>query len=171
MDTLSHVMQPVPVSLKKTRRPYIFNDSPQANQYVKLTFGVFFAELANTLRHVSTWNTFHTGGEENLKDNDNVASHVARARRPPRHKLHMYVGHDGSMVRLAAGLGLGHANDLWWPAMGSEIVIEVWHASHDILYVRTLHEGSPAPPPLDWILLGEFIQLPEDLVPENLGAL
>ncbi|KAI5999955.1 phosphoglycerate mutase-like protein [Pisolithus albus] len=117
---------------------YIFNDSPQASQYVKLTFGVFFAELANTLRH---------------------------------HKLHMYVGHDGSMVRLAAGLGLGSANRLRWPAMGSEIVMEVWHAPHDMLYVRVLHEGWPAPPPLDWIPLGEFIQLLEDLVPENLGTL
>lgn len=83
----------------------------------------------------------------------------------------MYIGHDGSMVRLAAGLGLGSANGLRWPAMGSEIVMEVWHASRDMLYVRVLHEGWPALPPLDWIPLGEFIQLLEDLVPENLGTL
>ncbi|KAI6019064.1 hypothetical protein EDC04DRAFT_2740171 [Pisolithus marmoratus] len=148
---------------------YVFNDSPQANQYIKLTFGVFFAEFANTLRHVSTRNTSYTGGEENLRDNDGEISHVARERRPPKHKLHMYVGHDGSMVRLAAGLGIGHANGLRWPAMDSEVVIEVWHASHGMLYIRILREGSPAPPPLDWILLGKFIQLLEDLVPENLG--
>ncbi|KAI6138267.1 hypothetical protein BKA82DRAFT_4240389 [Pisolithus tinctorius] len=37
----------------------------------------------------------------------------------------MHVGHDGSMVRLAAGLGLGRANGLRWPAMSSEIVMEV----------------------------------------------
>ena len=38
------------------------------------------------------------------------------------------MGHDGSMIRLAAGLGLGHASNggtLRWPAMGSEIVMEV----------------------------------------------
>lgn len=153
---------------------YIFNDSPQASQYVKLTFGVFFAELASTLRHASTWNTSCTGGEENLRDSNTptgVGSHAAGVWRRPRHKLHMYIGHDGSMVRLAAGLGLGSANGLRWPAMGSEIVMEVWHASRDMLYVRVLHEGWPAPPPLDWIPLGEFIQLLEDLVPENLGTL
>ncbi|KAI6098881.1 phosphoglycerate mutase-like protein, partial [Pisolithus croceorrhizus] len=120
---------------------YIFNDSPQAGQYVKLTFGIFFAELAHTLRH-----------------------------KRQKHKLYMYIGHDGSMVRLAAGLGLGSANGLRWPAMGSEIVLEVWHAPYNVFYVRVLHEGSPAPPPLDWIPLREFIQLLEDLVPENLGA-
>lgn len=44
------------------------------------------------------------------------------------HKLRFYVGHDGSMIRLAAGLGLGHASNggtLRWPAMGSEIIMEV----------------------------------------------
>lgn len=44
------------------------------------------------------------------------------------HKLRIYVGHDGSMIRLAAGLGLGHVSNggtLRWPAMGSEIIMEV----------------------------------------------
>jgi hypothetical protein len=44
------------------------------------------------------------------------------------HKLRFYVGHDGTMIRLAAGLGLGHASNggaLRWPAMGSEIIMEV----------------------------------------------
>lgn len=38
------------------------------------------------------------------------------------------MGHDGSMIRLAAGLGLGKASNggaLRWPAMGSEIIMEV----------------------------------------------
>ncbi|KAI6142937.1 hypothetical protein BKA82DRAFT_4186576 [Pisolithus tinctorius] len=61
------------------------------------------------------------------------------------------------MVRLAAGLGLGRANGLRWPVMSSEIVMEVWHASDNVSYVRVLREGSPAPPPLDRILLGGFI--------------
>ena len=41
------------------------------------------------------------------------------------YKLRFYVGHDGSMIRLAAGLGLGKNSPLRWPAMGSEIVLEV----------------------------------------------
>ena len=40
-------------------------------------------------------------------------------------KLRFYVGHDGSMIRLAVGLGLGRVAPLRWPAMGSEIVMEV----------------------------------------------
>jgi hypothetical protein len=60
------------------------------------------------------------------------------------YKLRFYVGHDGSMIRLASGnlvyirpgfrphmldcsvgLGFGKDGPLRWPAMGSEIVIEV----------------------------------------------
>ena len=41
------------------------------------------------------------------------------------HKLRFYVGHDGSMIRLAALLGLGRAAPLRWPALCSEIVMEV----------------------------------------------
>jgi 2-phosphoxylose phosphatase len=37
----------------------------------------------------------------------------------------MYIGHDGSMIRLAAGLGFGKTASLRWPAFGSEIVMEV----------------------------------------------
>jgi hypothetical protein len=60
---------------------------------------VFFLELAQNFQ------LFKSGGET--------------------HKLRLYVGHDGSMVRLAAGLGFGNAAPLRWPALGSEIVMEV----------------------------------------------
>lgn len=40
-------------------------------------------------------------------------------------KLRFYVGHDGSMIRLASGLGFGNIVPLRWPALGSEIVMEV----------------------------------------------
>jgi hypothetical protein len=40
-------------------------------------------------------------------------------------KLRFFVGHDGSMVRLASGLGFGEIAPLRWPALGSEIVMEV----------------------------------------------
>lgn len=41
------------------------------------------------------------------------------------HRLRFYVGHDGSMIRLASLLGIGKVASLRWPAMGSEIVMEV----------------------------------------------
>jgi hypothetical protein len=37
----------------------------------------------------------------------------------------LYIGHDGSMIRLAAGLGLGKTGSLRWPAFISEFVLEV----------------------------------------------
>ena len=38
------------------------------------------------------------------------------------HRLALYVGHDGTLVRLLAGLGVV---PLRWPAFGAEVVIEV----------------------------------------------
>lgn len=42
-----------------------------------------------------------------------------------KYKMHLFVAHDGSMIRLAALLGLGQVSSLRWPALGSEIVMEV----------------------------------------------
>jgi hypothetical protein len=41
------------------------------------------------------------------------------------YKMRLYVGHDGSMIRLASGLGIGNQAPLKWPALGSEITMEV----------------------------------------------
>lgn len=41
------------------------------------------------------------------------------------YKMRLYVGHDGSIIRLASGLGIGAHAPLKWPAFGSEIVVEV----------------------------------------------
>jgi len=38
-------------------------------------------------------------------------------------KLRLYVGHDGSMIRLASGLNI--QGPLRWPALGSEFIFEV----------------------------------------------
>lgn len=40
------------------------------------------------------------------------------------HRLAVYVGHDGTLVRLLAGLGV---IPLRWPSFGSEVVLEVRH--------------------------------------------
>lgn len=61
--------------------------------------GIMFSELAQNFK------SFQSGSEP--------------------YKLRFYVGHDGSMIRLASGLGIGKNAPLRWPAMGSEIVLEV----------------------------------------------
>lgn len=54
-------------------------------------------------------------------------------------KMRFYVGHDGSMIRLASGLGLGKISSLRWPALGSEIVMEVSHPLFILLSWDTLN--------------------------------
>ena len=92
--------------------------------------GVFFQELAQNLQ------LFQSGAET--------------------FKLRLYVGHDGSMIRLASGLGLGKIAPLRWPALGSEIAFEVrtlttrWHSFHRDSTVRYFWccvrpRGGPVP--------------------------
>ncbi len=49
-------------------------------------------------------------------------SELADALESPKHRPALYVAHDVSVVRLAAGLTIF---PLRWPRLGSEIVIEV----------------------------------------------
>ena len=49
-------------------------------------------------------------------------SELADALKARKHKLALYVAHDTSLIRLAAGLEMF---PLRWPRLGSEIVIEV----------------------------------------------
>ncbi|KAN0078177.1 Histidine phosphatase superfamily [Tylopilus felleus] len=122
---------------------YIWNSAQNATTYTSLTFGVFFTELVHHFERVRS-------GDET-------------------HKLRFYVGHDGSMIRLAAGLGLGDAlngGTLRWPAMGSEIVMEVWQDTNGGQFVRVWHEGTPVPT-LRWVQLGDFIDLLEGVIPED----
>jgi hypothetical protein len=51
-------------------------------------------------------------------------SELADALEGPKHKLALYVAHDSSIVRIAAGLQIF---PLRWPRLGSEFVIEVRH--------------------------------------------
>jgi hypothetical protein len=77
---------------------------------------VFFSELAATFRAVQA-------GTE---------TYAAR----------LVVGHDGSMIRLASGLGLGAHASLRWPALGSEIVLEVRRRSSPACRACTDHSGG-----------------------------
>ena len=49
-------------------------------------------------------------------------SELADALQKPTHRLALYVAHDTSIVRIAAGLGIF---PLRWPRLGSEFVFEV----------------------------------------------
>jgi hypothetical protein len=51
-------------------------------------------------------------------------SELADALEEPKHSLALYVAHDSSIVRIAAGLQIF---PLRWPRLGSEFVIEVRH--------------------------------------------
>ena len=59
-----------------------------------------------------------------------------------RFKLRFFVGHDGTMVRVASALGFGKLAPLRWPALGSEIVMEVGRFSLSLCsFLGTLMAG------------------------------
>ena len=95
---------------------YIWNAAENATAYNQLTIGVFLQELAQNFR------LFRDGGE--------------------RFKLRFFVGHDGTMVRVASALGFGKLAPLRWPALGSEIVMEVgWFSLSLYDFLGTLMAG------------------------------
>ncbi|KAI0032631.1 phosphoglycerate mutase-like protein [Vararia minispora EC-137] len=127
---------------------YIWNSAQNASTYTSLSYGVLLAELA-----------------QNLAD-------VAAGTEPFGARL--YVGHDGSMIRLASALGLGDVAPLRWPALGSEIVMEVWQEHTSERFVRVLHDGLVVPP-LTRIPLANFVQrvrarVPTDVFAECMGT-
>ncbi|KAF9233181.1 phosphoglycerate mutase-like protein [Melanogaster broomeanus] len=56
---------------------------------------------------------------------------------------------------------------LRWPAMGSEIIMEVWHDKEGGEFVRVMHEGTPVPS-LEWVPLGDFIDLLDGVIPDDI---
>jgi len=103
------------------------------------------------------------------------------------HRLSLYVGHDGTLVHLLAGLG---AIPLRWPSFGSEVVLEVrtlcrrvviilfyspnaicaqvWEQALDgRRFIRVFHEGTILRG-MEWVRLNEFIEMLRALVPARL---
>ncbi|KAH9851200.1 phosphoglycerate mutase-like protein [Lenzites betulinus] len=117
---------------------YIWNAAENATRYSQLDFGVFMVELAQNFK------LFRSGQDP--------------------YKLRFYVGHDGTMIRLAALLGIGNREQLRWPALGSEIAMEVWETKSKERFVRILHEGTPVQG-LEWRSLDDFIDALEEQVP------
>jgi len=91
-------------------------------------------------------------------------SELAASLDTPEHRLALYVAHDTSVVRLAAGLGIF---PLRWPRLGSEIVIEVWNDKHRKRFVRVLYDGEVISS-LSWTPLDDFISLLKKQVPDHL---
>jgi len=119
---------------------YIWNAAENATMYSQLQFGAFMMELAENFR------AFRAGEET--------------------YKLKFYVGHDGTMIRLASLLGFGEIASLRWPALGSSIVFEVWRTG-DSYFVRILHEGTPVKG-MEWIPFDRFVPRVESHIPDEL---
>ncbi|KAF7800185.1 hypothetical protein EIP86_011432 [Pleurotus ostreatoroseus] len=84
------------------------------------------------------------------------------------YKLRFFVGHDGTMIRVASALGFGKLAPLRWPALGSEIVMEVWESKGQH-FVRVMWEGTPVSS-LEWVTLDNFIGLLNSQIPTDLFA-
>ncbi|EJF61411.1 phosphoglycerate mutase-like protein [Dichomitus squalens LYAD-421 SS1] len=121
---------------------YIWNAAENATTYNQLTFGVFMQELSQNFK------LFRDGGES--------------------FKLRFYVGHDGTMIRLASALGFGKVAPLRWPALGSEVIMEVWETNKKTNFVRVFHEGTVVPG-YEWIALDTFIDSLDAQIPENIA--
>lgn len=97
------------------------------------------------------------------------------------HRLALYIGHDGTLIRILAGLG---AIPLRWPSFGSEVVLEVrplctrycpdatcaqvWEETFSgRRFIRVFHEGTILRG-MEWVRLDEFIKMLRALVPERL---
>jgi len=88
---------------------------------------------------------------------------LADALAAPKHRLALYIGHDGSLVRLLAGLG---AVPLRWPSFGSEVVFEIWEAL-GTRFVRVFHDGTVLDG-MEWVQLDNFVKKLRTLVPVQL---
>ena len=151
---------------------YIWHAAQNASTYTSLTFGaprLAFSFVGNLTSSAYTGAFF---------------AELADALAAPAfaHRLALYVGHDGSMVRLLAGLG---ATPLRWPAFGAEVVFEVrppvscpifnvyllcpsqvWEVV-GVRFVRVFHDGTVLSG-LEWVQLDEFVGRLRALVPDRL---
>ncbi|KAH8926558.1 phosphoglycerate mutase-like protein [Atractiella rhizophila] len=106
---------------------YIWNEAARAKEYSKLGFSVMFQELVLLFQSIKR-------GEES-------------------HKLRLYIGHDGSMIRLLSVLDF--PSPIRWPALGSEVAMEVWvHGGKK--FVRVLFNGEVVKG-FEWMNLEEWI--------------
>jgi len=111
-------------------------------------------ELGN-LEFDYLWHQAQNASEYNQLTFGVMFSELADAIEAPKHPLALYVAHDTSVVRLAAGLGIF---PLRWPRLGSEIVIEVWKDEKRKKFARVLYDGEVIDS-LSWVPFGDFTAL------------
>jgi 2-phosphoxylose phosphatase len=107
------------LELTRKQCSYIWNSADNAKEYVQLMFGMLFQfciRRHSILEKKKKKGVFFSELLQNFKSFQSGTF---------SHKLTIYVGHDGSMIRLASGLGFGRNGALRWPALGSEVVLEV----------------------------------------------
>jgi acid phosphatase len=121
---------------------YIYRGAPQSLPYGTASYGIWLAELVQSMRDV-------IAGTSKTKYRHNVA-------------------HDGSISQLLAILQI---DVMVWPGMGSEVVFEVWRKSHGSKrYLRVLWGGqvlkssNPTFGAMDMINLETFFSYIDGLV-------
>ncbi|KAN0109872.1 phosphoglycerate mutase-like protein [Russula decolorans] len=120
-------------------------------------------ELGN-LEYDYLWHRAENATEYNQLTFGVMFSELADALREPTHRLALYVAHDTSIVRIAAGLGIF---PLRWPRLGSEFVFEIWSDKNGRQFVRVLYDGELINS-LSWIPLDTFISHLRQQVPDDL---
>ncbi|KAH8994589.1 phosphoglycerate mutase-like protein [Lactarius akahatsu] len=110
------------------------------------------------------WHRAETATEYNQLTFGVLFSELADALEAPEHKLALYVAHDTSIVRLAAGLEIF---PLRWPRLGSEIVIEIWRDRKNGRFVRVLYDGETVES-LKWTPLYDFLGVLRNQVPDHI---
>ncbi|CAO1615853.1 unnamed protein product [Sympodiomycopsis kandeliae] len=136
---------------------FIWNDSSQADDYVKYSTAVLVKELALTLQNVLQ-------GKQG------------------REKVQFIVGHDGTIVRLLKTLA--QSGVIRWPALGSEVVFEIWktHSAEKKYYARILSYGETlhstakqltnndniSAAPVAWTPLSDVVEYLHSRIPSDL---
>ncbi|KAH9956432.1 histidine phosphatase superfamily [Russula dissimulans] len=120
-------------------------------------------ELGN-LESDYLWHGAQNASEYNQLTFGVMLSELADALEAPKQRLALYVAHDTSIVRLAAGLGIF---PLRWPRLGSEIVIEVWKDKKQKQFARVLYDGELIDS-LSWVPLDDFTALLRQHSPDHL---
>ncbi|KAJ5455607.1 uncharacterized protein N7458_003871 [Penicillium daleae] len=127
---------------------YYWRTNPYVTKYIQVVEGLFIGEIVAHLQAVQD-------GKSTLDYS------------------HVFV-HDGDIGPILGALGI---NALRWPAMASNIAIEVWK-THDKssvgYYARVLYSGQPVQTihgTLDWIDLADLIAILSVYVPTDIKSL
>ncbi|KAG0293396.1 hypothetical protein BGZ96_002864 [Linnemannia gamsii] len=132
---------------------FYWRRSPQAIQYIQAVGGLFIGEIVGRLQAVLDGKQEYVYAHTFFHDND-----------------------------LGPILGAFGIDVMRWPAMGSNIAIEIWEttveqphkAAMTIYYARVLYSGHPIKTihgTLNWIELSELISILQVYVPENIISL